>query len=113
MRALVTGAGGFLGRYVARLLLERGDEVVAFVRGDYPELAARGARLVRGDLQDGAAIREACAGVEAVYHVASKTGFWGSWDEFYGANVVGTQNVIAACSSTNIFPGNASILQEL
>ena len=94
---LVTGGGGFLGRYIAEQLLDRGDRVTVFARGDYPELRALGATTVRGDLQNADAIREACAGVNVVYHVAAKAGIWGEWDDFYGANVVGTQHVINAC----------------
>ncbi|MFN2132877.1 MAG: NAD-dependent epimerase/dehydratase family protein [Anaerolineae bacterium] len=97
MRVLVTGGGGFLGRYVVEQSLARGDEVTAFARSAYPELEAMGVRLVRGDLADAAAVKAACAGIDVVYHVASMTGYWGSWDAFYQANVVGTRNVIAAC----------------
>jgi nucleoside-diphosphate-sugar epimerase len=35
--------------------------------------------------------------MEAVFHVAAKAGYWGSWASFYGPNVTGTQYVIAAC----------------
>jgi 2-alkyl-3-oxoalkanoate reductase len=97
VRALVTGGGGFLGRYVVEQLLARGDQVTVFARGAYPELEAMGVRLVRGDLADAAAVEAACAGMHVVYHVASKTGYWGPWEAFYQANVVGTHNVIAAC----------------
>ena len=102
MKALVTGGGGFLGRYVVQQLLDRGDEVIAFSRGDYPDLSKMGAHLVRGDLQDAEAIRAACAGVDTVFHVASMTGYWGPWDAFYGANVVGTENIIAACKAQGV-----------
>jgi 2-alkyl-3-oxoalkanoate reductase len=100
--ALVTGGGGFLGRYVAEQLLARGDQVAVFARGDYPELAALGARLIRGDLRDRQAVGEACRGVDAVYHVAAKTGLWGPWEDFYQINVVGTENIIAACRANGV-----------
>jgi len=102
MRVLVTGGGGFLGRYVVEQSLARGDEVTAFARSAYPDLEAMGVRLVRGDLADAAAVEAACAGLDVVYHVASMTGFWGSWDAFYQANVVGTRNVIAACRAHDV-----------
>lgn len=102
MKALVTGGGGFLGRYIVEQLLDRGDEVTAYARGSYPELVERGAALIRGDLQDAKAVQNACAGMEAVFHVASKTGFWGTWESFYNTNVVGTQNVIAACRAQGV-----------
>lgn len=100
--ALVTGGGGFLGRYIVHQLLDRGDQVTVFARGAYPELEAAGARLIRGDICDLPAIREACAGVDIVYHVAAKTGLWGRWDDFYAANVTGTENVIAACRAAGV-----------
>jgi len=97
MKALVTGGGGFLGRYIVEQLLARGDEVTVFARGAYPELGGLGVHLVRGDIQDADAIAEACAGMDVVFHVAAKAGLWGPWEDFYSVNVVGTENVIAAC----------------
>src|SRR5690606_30363222 len=43
------------------------------------------------------AIGDACRGVDAVFHVAAKAGAWGSYAEYFDANVRGTANVIAAC----------------
>lgn len=97
MKALVTGGGGFLGRYIVEQLLERGDEVTVLARGNYPELEQLGARLLRGDAQDAETVIRACAGMEAVFHVAAKAGYWGAWASFYGPNVIGTQNIIDAC----------------
>lgn len=102
MRALVTGGGGFLGRYIVEQLLARGDEVTVFSRGAYPELAQAGARLSRGDIQDREALVRACTGMDVVYHAAAKAGLWGEWSAFYGVNVVGTENVIAACLSCGV-----------
>ena len=76
MNALVTGGGGFLGRYIVEQSQARGDRVTVFARGAYPELADAGARVFRGDLQDSQSVRAACEGIEVVYHVASKTGDW-------------------------------------
>lgn len=97
MRALVTGGGGFLGEALVRLLLRRGDVVRSFSRGSYPELEALGADVVQGDLGDPKAVDAACAEMDVVFHVAAKAGFWGPYDEYYRANVMGTRNVIAAC----------------
>ncbi len=102
MKTLVTGGGGFLGRYIVEQLLARGDEVTVFARGDYPDLAAQGARLVRGDLQNAAAIRTACYGMDVVFHIAALAGHWGPWEAYYGANVTGTENVIAACREQGV-----------
>ena len=102
MKVLVTGGGGFLGRYLVEQLLERGDQVTVFARGDYPELKQVGAGLVRGDLQDGQAVNKACAGMDVVFHVAAKPGIWGSWESFYQPNVLGTQHVLEACKAQHV-----------
>ncbi len=95
--ALVTGGGGFLGRAIIRRLRGRGWRLRSFSRGDYPELAKLGVEHRQGDLADLAAVAEACAGCEVVFHVAARAGVWGPPKAFYAANVLGTDNVIAAC----------------
>lgn len=102
MRALVTGGGGFLGEYVIDHLLARGDQVRSLARGTYPQLAAKGVECMAADLRDAAAVREACRGVDVVYHVAGLAGIWGPWQQYYGINVQGTQNVIAGCRAHGV-----------
>lgn len=97
MKALVTGGGGFLGRYIVEQLLARGDEVTVFARGAYPELAELGAKQIQGDLQHRDDVVKACAGLDAVFHVAAKAGYWGTWESFYRPNVTGAENIIAGC----------------
>jgi nucleoside-diphosphate-sugar epimerase len=97
MKALVTGGGGFLGGAIVRRLRQRGDSVRSFSRGNYPELDALGVEQSRGDLADADAVSAAVDGCEVVFHVAAKAGVWGPWREYYQANVVGTENIIAAC----------------
>jgi len=102
MKTLVTGGGGFLGRYIVEQLLESGDEVTVLARGSYPKLEQIGAKLIRVDLQNGEAVTQACTGMEAVFHVAAKTDYWGTWQDFYGTNVIGTQNIIDACRRQDV-----------
>ena len=102
MKILVTGGGGFVGGAIVRQLRGRGDEVRTFSRGDYPELGALGAEVVRGDLSDAEAVARAVRGCDAVIHVAARPGVWGSWDSFYRPNVVGTENVIRACRDSGV-----------
>ncbi len=97
MRVLVTGGGGFLGRAIIEQLLAQGDEVCSLARGNYPQLEARGVECLRGDIRDAARVSSACAGCELVFHTAAVAGIWGPWEHFYGINVLGTRNVIAAC----------------
>lgn len=97
MKVLVTGGSGFLGGAVCRVLAARGDEVISFSRSASPALAAAKVRQIQGDLGSLDAITDATKGVDAVIHCAAKAGAWGALEEFYSANVAGTDNVIAAC----------------
>lgn len=57
---------------------------------DTATLRAHGVELARGDLADVQALRQACAGVEVVFHLAAVTGLRGDTD-FDRANVAGTR----------------------
>ena len=61
-----------------------------------------GVRQVLGDLADADAVRLACIGQDAVLHNAAKAGAWGSYQEYFDANVRGTQNVIAGCRAQGV-----------
>ncbi|QNH10871.1 2-alkyl-3-oxoalkanoate reductase [Xanthomonas sp. SI] len=102
MKIVVTGGGGFLGQALCRGLVARGHEVISYNRGHYPELQALGVAQVRGDLADAQALHHAVAGAEAVFHNAAKAGAWGSYDSYYQPNVVGTENVLAACRAHGV-----------
>ena len=97
MKILVTGGGGFLGQALCRGLRERGHPVVSFNRGHYAALDAMQVEQVQGDLADRDAVIAAAAGCAAVFHNAAKAGAWGSYESYHEANVIGTDNVIAAC----------------
>ncbi len=102
MKILVTGGGGFLGQALCRGLRGRGFEVVSFNRGRYDALDAIGVTQVQGDLAQRDAIFSAARGCDAVFHNAAKAGAWGSYESYHLANVVGTDNVIAACRANGI-----------
>ncbi len=97
MKALVTGAGGFLGLYIVEQLVARGDTVRALGRGRYPELDALGVESQQVDLRDRKAVIAACEGIDTVFHVAGVAGIWGPWDHYYGINTLGTRHVIEGC----------------
>ncbi|HZB74606.1 MAG TPA: SDR family NAD(P)-dependent oxidoreductase [Solirubrobacteraceae bacterium] len=71
-RVFLTGGSGLIGGALAGRLLARGDEIVALARSEAAEraLAARGARVVRGDVLDEAAMTDGMAGCAVAYHVA-------------------------------------------
>lgn len=100
--ALVTGAGGFLGKAICQRLLAAGIRVTGLARGDYPELTDMGVNMVRGDIADKTAVLDAMKGCDLVFHVASKAGVWGSKQSYFSPNVDGAANIISACQQLNI-----------
>jgi nucleoside-diphosphate-sugar epimerase len=97
MKALVTGATGFVGSHLAEALLRRGAEVTALVRspGKATLLNELGVRQVRGDLHSADALRAATAGQDVIYHVA---GLVAARDEaeFLKGNREGTANLLSS-----------------
>jgi len=102
MNVMVTGGGGFLGRYIVAKLLERGDVVHSLGRAVQPDLAHMGVRVYTGDIAHADTVEQAATGCDAIVHVAAKAGVWGTWDSFYQPNVLGTRNVLQACQRLGI-----------
>lgn len=99
---LVTGASGFLGGHVARVLVEQGCRVRALARR--PE-SVTGADLevVAGDLRDPASLERAVAGCESVFHVAADYRLWARDPrELYASNVDGTRHLLAAARRAGV-----------
>jgi nucleoside-diphosphate-sugar epimerase len=97
MRALVTGATGFVGSHLTETLRRHGDEVTALARSPRKAelLAPLGVRVVPGDLHDVGALTRAVEGQDVIYHVA---GVVAARNEagFLAANRDGTANLVAA-----------------
>jgi dihydroflavonol-4-reductase len=98
MRALVTGASGFIGRRLALALTGRGHDVVCLVRrtSRMQGLRGPGLRLVVGDLRDEASLEAAAAGRDTVFHLAAVVQAVDA-AAFEVANVEGTRRLVEAC----------------
>jgi dihydroflavonol-4-reductase len=105
MKALVTGATGFVGGNLVRLLLEHGFGVRVLVRdGSNTEtLKPLDVELARGDLRDKASLHRALKGCRVLFHVAASYLFW-SRDRslVYETNVGGTENALSAALEAGI-----------
>lgn len=100
--ALITGGGGFLGKAIARKLVDSGRHVISFSRHFHPQLQQMGIEQIQGDLSDAKAVLNACEGSQVVFHTAAKAGVWGRFEDFYRVNVAGTRHVIAACRAAGV-----------
>jgi dihydroflavonol-4-reductase len=99
IKTLVTGATGFVGWHVTRLLTERAGHVRVLVRPTSESRAIDGLKVDRvcGDLRDLSSLNKALEGVSRVFHVAADYRLWAkNPDEIYQSNVGGTLNLIDA-----------------
>ena len=105
MRALLTGATGFVGAAVARALLQEGWQVRALVRpqADRRNLGTLQLETLAGDLADGDSLERAARGCEALFHVAADYRLGArNPQELYRTNVEGTRNVLNAARAARV-----------
>ncbi len=102
MRILLTGSSSLLGAGVTRALHARGDEVVVLQRRPSAVASALGVVEYLADLTDGATVRRAMQGADAVVHLAARVGVVGSSAEFHETNVTGTRTVLDAARADGV-----------
>jgi dihydroflavonol-4-reductase len=105
MTTLVTGASGFIGSHLTRLLVQHGHRVRALVRPTSRVDALQGLSvdIVRGDLRDRAALDAAIRGAAWVFHVAADYRLWArDPGEIYDNNVGGTRCLLDACRAAGV-----------
>ena len=99
MRALVTGATGFVGAAVVRALIKTGIDVRVLSRrdSDVSNLQSLTVDYAYGDLRDNVSLRNALTGCQQLYHVAAHYALWAKDPAiFYNVNVEGTKNLLEA-----------------
>lgn len=103
-RVALTGATGFLGRHLVRLLLQYGAEVVALVRAGSRrnDLEAQGVSCRIAPLDDLAALTSGCAGCEVVFHLAGAVDFSDDLETMRKVNVTGSLNVLRAAKQAGV-----------
>jgi dihydroflavonol-4-reductase len=105
MLAFVTGATGFLGSHVARVLAEHGANLRLLVRpsSDLRNLQGLNAETASGDLRDPESLERAMAGCDTVFHVAADYRLWvRDPEQMYQSNVEGTRAILAAARKNGV-----------
>jgi dihydroflavonol-4-reductase len=105
MLALVTGATGFVGNHVARVLAGQGADLRVLVRSssDLRNIEDLKAERMTGDLRDPASLKPAMSGCDAVFHVAADYRLWVTDpDEMYRSNVEGTRAILKTARESGV-----------
>ena len=105
MKALITGATGFVGSAVLRQLLDEGHEVRALVRpsSDRRNLDGLSLDVAVGDLCDADSLRRAVKGCDALFHVAADYRLWvPKPEEIFRTNVDGTRALMLAAADAGV-----------
>jgi nucleoside-diphosphate-sugar epimerase len=106
--SLVTGGAGFIGSHLVRSLLEAGDSVRVLddlSTGKKENLEGLGVELTVGDIRDERLVRDACEGVDRVFHLAALASVAASMQaplQYYDVNLLGSVNVLRAAVDSGV-----------
>lgn len=103
-KVLVTGAYGFLGKYLIKELVENDYKVIAFGRKkeELEKLKQKNVDIYIGDFCNKEDIVNASKSVDYIIHAGALSTVWGKREDFINTNVVGTKNVLYACKQNKI-----------
>ena len=97
MRALVTGAAGFIGLFLTKALIKKGYSVRGLLmpqeNGD--ALSSLGVDIRRGDLTKPETLKGITTDIDIIFHLATRTLDWGTRKQFEPIMVGGTENLLA------------------
>lgn len=103
MKVGVTGATGHVGANLVRVLLKSGYDVRVLVRNGKEVFKGLNVECVKGDLLDIKSLYTFCNGLDVVEHLAASISIGGEpFKNVYDVNVIGTQNILNACRSSNV-----------
>jgi len=105
LKAFVTGATGFLGSHVARVLADQGADLRLLIRptSNLKNLEGLKAETATGDLRDVASLEKALSGCDTVFHVAADYRLWvRDPNEMYRSNVDGTRALLGAARKNGV-----------
>jgi dihydroflavonol-4-reductase len=105
LKTFLTGATGFLGSHVARVLADQGADLRLLVRptSNLKNLAGLKAETATGDLRDAASLEKAMSGCDTVFHVAADYRLWvRDPNEMYRSNVDGTRAILEAARKNGV-----------
>lgn len=102
LKALVTGANGFVGSHLVEGLLDKGYQVRCLVRKTSNKrwLSGLEVEYTYADIAEKSSLKDALKGIDFVFHVAGLTKAK-SRDEYFRANAEGTKNLVEACLEEN------------
>ncbi len=106
MKVLLTGATGFLGKYVIEELEENNYEIIAFARnekiGKELEEKYKNTKFYKGDFTNLEDLEKINEKIDFVIHAGALSTVWGKWEDFYKTNVLGTENILKFCRARKI-----------